>query len=143
MPNIFRGKAQVSGTVFVADVILYPWPESMDLNHEFQEDIIHDTSGGDAAWRSRNEMITGELGMVFVDQSSSSTAAHAAAGAAFFAPYAILTISTCAVVAWNTTWQVVSGASINQKNTDTAKGKFRLRRYVDSTQNTLAATIPS
>lgn len=129
----------MSGTVFAGDVILYPTPETMKANHEFEEDVVQDVVGQDTAWRSRNERIMGDLGMVLVGD----TFAHAAAGAAFFAPYAIITISTCACVLWNTTWQVISGSDISQQNTGTGKYNLKLRRYVDSTQNTLAAAIPA
>ena len=143
MANTFRGKAQVVGTAFTADVVLYPIANSLKQNHEFQEDIVPDTQGNDYAWRAYNEKYMGDVGLTLVDQSSSSTAAHAKAGGAFFAPYAILTISGCDLASWNTTWQIVSGADINQEATAVSKMNLKLRRYADSTQNTLAATIPS
>jgi len=141
MPNVFRGKAQVSGTDANGDfdIIVYPYNESQDMTHEFEEDVIQDPTGSDMAWRSRNEKIMGDIGVFFVGD----TVAHAKTGAAFFAPYAIMTVTNCAVAAWNTTWQYVSGSTINQKNNDTARGHLRFRRYVDATQNTLAATTPS
>jgi hypothetical protein len=141
MPNVFRGKAQVSGTDAVGnfDIIVYPVNETQRLTHEFEEDIVQDNTGSDMAWRSRNEKILGEIGVFFV----ADTVAHSKTGAAFFAPYAIMTVSNCAVAAWNTTWQLVSGSDIDQKNTDIARGHFRWRRYVDATQNTLAAAVPA
>ena len=143
MPTVFRGKAQVTGSLMVADVILYPTAESLDLDHDFEMDIVQDEGGDDQAWRSRNEKYNGDVGMVLVDKSSSSTIAHAQAGAAFFAPFAVLTISTCLVAAWNTTFVIMPGSKITQKNNDTGKIMFKLRRYADSTQNTLFATTPS
>ena len=142
MPQTFRGKAQVTGTAFACNVILYPWPETIRSTHEFEEDKIQNTIGDDYSWRARNEMIMGDLGMIFVDQSVSSTKANAQAGMAYFAPYAILTISGCDAAVYNTTWQVVSGSTMDQKNTDPAKGTFRIRRYTDAAQNALAATTP-
>lgn len=142
MANVFRGKAQVSGTKFLCDVILYPIAQSMKLTQNFEEDIVQDEQGADYAWRARNEKYEGDLGMILIDKSSTSLAANAKTGAAFLAPYAVLTISTCDVVAWNTTYQLVSGSDIDLQNTQTGKMSFKLRRYADSTQNTLAATTP-
>ncbi len=139
-----RGKAQVSGTAFVADVILYPIAQSLDLTQEFTEQIVEDEQGQDTAWRAYNEKYMGDIGMILIDKSAvgSTTASNAKSGAAFFAPLAIVTISTCDAAAWNTTFQIVSGSKIGNKNTETGTIAFKLRRYADSTQNTLAASTP-
>ena len=141
---VVRGKAQVSGiNGWTADVILYPSPTSVKLSHRFEESVVKDNLGYDCAWRGYNEMIEGDLEMILIDQTGSPTVAHAKAGAAFFAMFATVTISGCDVTALNTTYQVISGAEITLKNTDTGVISFKLRRYVDSTQNTLAVTTPS
>ena len=149
MPQTFRGKAQIAGllstdgTGIVFDVILYPMPQSMKLSQEFDEDVTQNDIGDDCAWRARNEKYMGDVGMKLMDKGATSTLAHAKTGAAFLSPYAIVTISNAAVAAWNTTWQVVSGGGIDQDNVKIGDISFRLRRYADSTQNTLAATTPS
>lgn len=143
MANTFRGKAQVVGTAFQATgVILYPIANSLKMGHEFQEDVITDEQGNDYAWRAYNEKINGDVGLILVDKSSTSLAANAKAGGVFLAPYTILTISGCDLASWNTTWQVISGSDINQEATQVSKMGYKLRRYVDSAQNTLAATTP-
>lgn len=143
MANTFRGKAQVVGTAFTCDVILYPIAKSLKATQNWEEDAVQDEQGNDTAWRARNEKIEGEVGMILIDKSAvgSTTAAHAKAGGAFLAPLAILTISTCDHAIWNTTWQLVSGSDI-ANDEGTGKMNYKLRRYVDSTQNTLAASTP-
>lgn len=150
MPQTFRGKAQIAGllslngtTPMLFDVILYPMPQSMKLSQEFDEDIVQDELGDDCAWRARNEKYMGDVSMKLMDKSVTSTLANAKTGAAFFSPYQIVTISNVAVAAWNTTWQIISGGGIDQDNTKVGDITFRLRRYANATQNTLAATIPT
>ena len=143
MANTFRGKAQVVGTAFAAvGVVLYPIANSLKAGHEFQEDIIPDEQGNDYAWRSYNEKIMGDVGLVLIDKSAVSTAANAKAGGVLLSPYTILTVSGCDLAIWNTTWQIVSGSDINQEATAVGKMTYKLRRYVDPTQNALAASIP-
>lgn len=150
MPQTSRGKATISGllsangtTPIVFDVILYPMPQSMKVQQEFDEEIVQDEIGDDCAWRARNEKYTGDVSMKLMDKGAVSTLANAKTGAAFKSPYTIITISNAAVAAWNTTWQIVSGGGIDQDNVKVGDITFRLRRYADPTQNTLAATIPS
>jgi hypothetical protein len=142
MPNTFRGKAQVAGSKFLADVILYPIANSLKLSQNWEEDMLKDEQGDDNSVRAHNEKYIGDLGMILVDKSSTSTAANAKAGAAFFAPLANVTISTCDVAAWNAVYQVESGSDISQENTQGGKIAFKLRRWADSTQNTLMTTTP-
>lgn len=146
MANTFRGKAQVagvSGTLTIDSVVLYALKENMKASHSFEEDIIKDEQGNDAAWRAYNEKYEGDIGMRLVHTGTPSTFADAEALAAFQTPYAIVTIADCDITAWNTTWQVVSGGDIGLTNTTAGSMTFKLRRYVDSTQNTLAATEPT
>jgi hypothetical protein len=146
MANTFRGKAQVagvSGTLTIAAVVLYALKENMKASHAFDEDIIKDEQGNDASWRAFNEKYDADIMMRLVHTNPTSTVAGAKALAAFQDPYAIVTISDCDLTEWNTTWQIVSGGEIGLTNTTAGTMSFKLRRYVDSTQNTLAATTPS
>ena len=148
MPQTFRGKAQIAGllssdgTAIVFDVILYPLPQSMKLSQEFDEDITQSEIGDDCAWRARNEKYMGDVSMKLMDKTNTSTIANAKTGAAFLSPYTVVTITKSAITAWNTTWQVISGGGIDQDNMKIGDISFRLRRYSDATQNTLAATTP-
>ena len=146
MANTFRGKAQVagvSGDLTVASVALYPLKESMKLSHAFDEDIIKDEQGNDASWRAFNEKYEGDIGMRLVMTGTPSTFAAAKALAAALTPYAIVTISGCDIAIWNTSFQVIPGSDVGLTNTTAGSMTWKLRRYKDSAQNTLATTEPS
>lgn len=139
MANVLRGKAQVHGVTAAFDVILYPIQQSIKATQNFDLDIAKDQNGDDAAWRTSNEMIDVDVGMKLLGD----TIAHAEAGAAFLAPLAVVTISTAKMAALNTTFCVMNGNEIDLGNTKIGDITFKLRRYVNSTQNTLFATTPS
>jgi hypothetical protein len=143
MANTFRGYAQIAGVsgVFTAPAAFYPLKESMKFSHAFEEDIIKDEQGNDAAWRAYNEKYEGDIGMrLVVTAPGAQTTVAAAALAAQLTPYQIVTISGCAIAAWNTSYQVVSGSDIGLTNTTAGSMSWKLRRYADSAQNVLATT---
>lgn len=145
MANTFRGYAQVagvSGTLTVAAVALYPLKESMKFSHSFDEDIIKDEGGNDAAWRAFNEKYEGDIGMRLVMTGSPSTFANAKALAASITPYATVAIAGCDISSWNTSYQIVPGSEVGLTNTTAGTMSYKLRRYVDTTQNALATTTP-
>lgn len=142
MAQTFRGRAQVEGVTNAIDVILKKTMQGMKLTQTFDEEINKDEHGNDCAWKANNEKYEGDLTMKLM-ATDTSTRAQVAAAAAFLSPYAVVTISTCEVTAWNTTYQVISGNEIDLGNTKVGDMTFKLRRYADSTQNTLAATTPS
>lgn len=142
MPNTFRGKAQVTGTKFVADIVLYPIANSLKLTQNWKEEIVEDEQGDDYAIRAHNEKWDGDLGMILVDKSSTSTLANAKAGAAFYAPLTSITVTTCDVAAWVGVFQVQAGSDLGQENTQAGKFGVKLRRWADSAQNTLLNTTP-
>jgi hypothetical protein len=142
MANTFVGKAQVAGSKFLADVILYPIANSLKLTHKWEEDKVKDEQGDDYSKRGHNEMYDGDIGMILVDKSSTSLAANAKSGGVFLAPYATVTISTCDLAIWNGAWTYEPDASIDQENTATGKMSYKLTRYANSTQNTLMTTTP-
>lgn len=134
-----RGKASVEGVVATIDVIVYPLAQSISLTQDFQEEIIQDEHGFDAAWLARNEKYEFEIGMKIVGD----TTAHAKSGGAFLSPLATVTISGCDLTVLNGAYQNVSGSKIDLGNNKVGDISFKLRRYADSTQNTLATTTPS
>ncbi len=134
-----RGKAAVSGCAATFDVILYPVQQSMKMSQEYEEEIVKDAVGQDSAWLARNERWMGDIAMKLLGD----TAAHAAAGAAFLAPLAVVTITASPVAAFNTTWQITNGSDIGLNNDKVGDINFKLRRYSDATQNTLAQTTPA
>jgi hypothetical protein len=139
MAQTFKGKASLSGNTASFDVILYPVQQSMRMSQHFDEEIVKDALGNDAAWIARNEKWEGDIAMKLLGDTN----AHAQAGAAFLAPLAVVTITNCLCTAWNSTWQIQPGADIALSNEKVGDISFKLRRYADSTQNTLAQTTPS
>lgn len=137
--QIFHGKAQVTGCAATFDVVLYPIQQTMKANHAFELDTTNDSDGQDCAWRTYNEKVDGDVAFKLLGD----TLAHAEAGAAFLAPLAVITISACKVALFNTTYCLMSGSDIDLANTKVGDMTFKLRRYVDPTQNILFATVPS
>lgn len=142
MPNTFRGKAQLTGSPVTVDVILYPIAQSVKLSHKWKENMVMDTIGDDYGVRAHNEMYDYDLGLIFVDQSASSTLANAKAGAAFLAPLTTMTISADDQSWVNGAWQYSPDSDIDRQNTETTKGAYKLRRWANSTQNTLMTSTP-
>jgi hypothetical protein len=148
MANTFLGKAQVagtSGTLTINAVALSPLKEGMDLNHEFEEDIIKDEQGNDAAWRAFNEKYMGDIKMRIVHTATdgTSTKANAKLLAAALVPYAIVRLTGCDIATWNNVnFQVISGGSIGLVNTSAGSMTYKLRRYTDPAQDTLAGHTP-
>ena len=147
MANTFRGRAQVAGVTgtLSAPGIFYPLKESMKFTHNFEEDIIKDEQGNDAAWRAFNEKFEGDIAMRLVVTGGTNTSAAAEALAAQLTPYQVVTIASCDIAFWNGAWQVMSGSDIGLTNTTAGSMSWKLRRYVDSGQNTQATTpfVPS
>lgn len=134
-----RGKAAVSGTTGTIDVVIYPVTQSANINHNFEEEIVKDVNGADAAWLARNVHKLAD----FKFKALGDTAAHAAAGLTFIAPFATVTLSGFTCAEFNTTWQNISGASIDLNNTSVADFATKFRCYTDATQNTLSQTTPA
>jgi len=144
MANTFRGYAQIAGVsgVLSAPAAIYPLKENMKYAQNFEEDIIKDEQGNDAAWRAFNEKYEGDIGMrLVVTTGGTQSTAGVQALVAALTPYQIVTISGCAVTAWNTTWQVISGGDVGMTNTTAGTMSWKLRRYANVTQNALAATV--
>lgn len=134
-----RGKASVEGIPGSIDVIVYPVSQTGKMTQNFEEEIIKDTHGFDAAWLARNEHQTFDLAMKLLGD----TQAHAITGGAFLAPYATVTLSGFDLTILNGAYQNLTGSDIDLGNTKVGDISFKLRKYADSTQNTLATTTPS
>lgn len=135
---VFRGKAALEGIVGTFDVILYPVAQTGKLTQNFEEEIVKDVHGFDAAWLARNEHHMFDVGMKLLGP----TATNAAAGAAFLAPFATVTLSGFTAGLFNAAYQLVSGGDIDLGNTKVGDINFKLRKYADATQNTSAVTTP-
>lgn len=140
MPTpIQRGKAAVSGIAGTLTVYIYPVAQSANLNYNFDEEIVKDVNGSDVSWLARNSHKLAD----FKFKALGDTAAHAATGLAFVAPFATITLSGFDSAEFNTTWQNISGSSIDLNNTSVADFSAKFRAYTDGTQNTLSQTTPA
>lgn len=136
---VFRGKAAVEGIAGTFDVITYPVAQTGKLTQNFEEEIVKDVHGFDGAWLARNEHELFDVGMKILGD----TAAHAATGGAFLAPFATVTLSGFTLTVLNGAYQLVSGGDIDLGNTKVGDISFKLRKYADSTQNTAATSTPT
>lgn len=134
-----RGKAVVEGVDGALDVVVYPVQQSAKTNQNWEEEIVKDEGGFDYAWLSRNLHYLNDHAFKLVGD----TAAHAATGGAFLAPYATVTLSGFDLAQINGTYQNISGAEIDLGNTKVGDLMLKLRKYGDSTQNTLSQTTPT
>jgi len=134
-----RGKANVEGIAGTIDVIVYPVAQTGDMEMNFEEEIIKDVRGFDTAWLARNNHYLSN----FAFKLLGDTAAHAAAGGVFLAPFATVTLSGFDLAAFNGTYQNISGQKIDLGNTKVSDLNTKFRQYDDSTQNTLSQTTPS
>ena len=135
----YRGQAQLAGIPGTFDVILYKVQQRGNLTHNFELKTAQDEYGQDAAWRATNEYVDGDWEMKLIGD----TKAHVKTGAAFLAPLAVITLSGFDLTWLNTTFCHMSGSGINLMNDDIATNGIKMRRYVNSTQNTAFATTPS
>ena len=140
MPSpIQRGKAAISGVAGSLDLYVYPVAQSANVNHNFEEEVVKDVNGFDTAWLARNTHKLAD----FKFKALGTNAATAATGLTFVAPFATVTLTLFASTEFNTTWQNISGASIDLNNTSVADFSVKFRCYTDATQNTLSQTTPA
>jgi hypothetical protein len=133
-----RGKAVVEGTAGAFDLIVYPITQKGDLEANWEEEIVKDVHGGDAAWLARNLHYLANFSFKVVGDS----AANAKAGAAIIAPLATVTLSAFDIAAFNGVYQNMSGQKIDLSNVTVADMSTKFRRYDDAAQAALAATVP-
>jgi|SRR5581483_8385834 len=134
-----RGKASVEGIPGTFDVIIYPVQQTGKLTQNFEEEIIKDVHGFDTAWLARNEHEMFDVAMKLLGD----TQAHAIAGGAFLAPLSTVNLSGFDLAVLNGAYQVTPGGDVDLANTKVGDITFKLRKYADQTQNTLANTTPA
>jgi hypothetical protein len=134
-----RGKANVDGIRGTIDLVVYPVAQSGKASQNWEEEIVKDASGFDAAWLARNHHYLNDFSFKLLGD----TAAHAEGGAAFIAPLATVVLSAFEVAQFNGSYQNVSGAEIDLGNTKVGDFMLKFRRYADSAQNTTAISTPS
>jgi len=136
--EIKRGKASVTGIVGTFTVILYPVAQSGTLAQTYEEEIVKDEKGFDAAWVARNLHYLAD----FKFKMLGDTVAHAT-GVTMIAPFATVTLSAFTLSDFNGSYQNISGQQIDLNNTSVADYATKFRKYDDSTQNTAALATPS
>lgn len=109
-------------------------PQTANATQNFEEKVTKDATGSDANWTSTNEHYVIKIKFV----PSGATRAAAGAVAAFVNPLAKVTLANFRVSAFNGDHQNMSGATIDLGNEKNCEMDLTLRRYADSTQNTLA-----
>lgn len=155
-----RGKATVNGVPGTFNVILYPIQQKYGMTQSWEEETGMDVSGGIAWLLARNEKGDLDLGVKFVDKSSvtllanaiipistaSSGLANSTLGQPFLAPYASVTISGVVsaggMAAIEGLYQCISGTKFDAEGNKVSDGDYKLRKWADSTQNTLLNTVP-
>lgn len=133
-----RGLASVTGIVGSIDLVVYPVAQSATSTQNWDEEVIKDATGFDAAWIARNLHYLAD----FKFKMLGDTAAHAK-GVTFLAAFATVTLSGFDLSDINGTYQNISGAQIDLNNTSVADFATKFRKYGDSTQNTSSQTTPS
>ncbi len=136
---IKRGKANIAGIVGAIDLVIYPVAQKGKTTQQWEEEIVKDVQGFDAAWLARNEHRL----MDFSFKLLGDTAAHAATGGAFIAALATVALSGFDLTEFNGSYQNISGSDIDLENTRVGDFSTKFRKYADSTQATASITTPS
>lgn len=136
---IKRGKASIEGVAGAIDLVVYPVKQTVRHSQNWEEEIVKDERGFDAAWLSRNHHKLMDAAFKLLG----ATAANAASGGAFIAPLATVVLTAFDLTEMNGSYQNISGAEIDLGNTKVGDFMLKFRKYDDSTQNTAAITTPS
>lgn len=149
----------VEGIAGSFDAILYSLPQTGKITQNFDEEIIKDQHGYDLAWLFRNEHVTGDFGLKVIGDThahalvpatavsptggTTAGAVISSAGQPFITPGSQITFTGFDLTVFNGVFQVLSGGDIDIANTKVADLAVKVRKYADSGQQTLAATIPT
>ena len=98
-----------------------------------------DQHGADTAWLARNQHLLADVGMKVVGSSTAAISGQTWP----LAPYTVVTLSGFVFSALNGAYQYLTGADLNLNFDKVTDATFKLRRYINSAQNTLANTTPS
>ena len=149
MDNVtFRGQASVEGCAGSFSVIVW-LPQTVKAADNFEEEIIKDQHGFDCAWLARNQHLLLDVAMKVVGLNGAAKASLLAQSVPL-SPLTIITLSNFVFATdydnnggLNGTYQYMSGADLNLSFDKVSEATFKLRKYVDPTQNSLAATTPN
>ena len=162
---LFRGKAVIEGAPGTYDVLASassatPFNNSVKATQQWEDEILKDNHGFDAAWLMRNEHETVDIALYIVTDTvahldtpmaavsysaGTAGAALSALGFPFLKAGAVLTLSgfQTGAAALNGVFRLLSGSDITLTNTGAAKYTLKLLKYADSGQQTAVATAPT
>ena len=130
------------------DVIVW-LPQTGRFGDNFEEEIIHDQHGFDAAWLARNQHLLADIGMKVVGMNGAAKASLTAQNFPLV-PLATVTLSNFVFGTdpsgsggLNGTYQYMPGADLSLTFDKVNEATFKLRKYLNTTQNANAATTPS
>jgi hypothetical protein len=149
MANVFfKGNASVEGISGSFDVIVW-LPQTGRFADNFEEETVKDQHGYDTAWLARNQHLLADVGMKVVGMNSATKASLLAQN------YPLLPLTTVTLSGFlfatdpngsgglNGQYQYMSGADLNLSFDKVTESTFKLRKYMNTTQNALANTTPS
>lgn len=154
-----RGKANVAGVSGTIDVMVYPIGQTLKAVQDFELETGKDVQGFDAWLLARNEHSNVDLGIAFI----ADTAAHSiipvvapgsgpggisTLGQPFLTPLCTINLSGFETSSLNFAgldgaYIMISGSDLDEANTKVAEGHYKIRKYADSTQNTLLTSAPA
>lgn len=150
---VFRGLAAVEGVAGTFDAILFAVTQTLKGTQNFEEEVIKDVHGYDAAWLFRNENASLDAMLKLMGDSAadakipatavSTTAIISALGQPFLSPGTVITLSGFTLSALNGVWQLISGGDFDLANTKVGEITLKARKYANSNQEAAIANIPS
>ena len=135
---IKKGLASVTGIVGTIDLVVYAVQQTGTVTQNWEQEVIKDVGGFDAAWISRNLHVLAD----FKFKVLGDTAAHAKS-TTFIAPLATVTLTQFDLADVNGTYQNQSGAQIDLSNVSVADFATKFLKYSDAAQNTASQTTPA
>ena len=152
--EIYRGKAVVAGIPGSFDSLLYALQQTGKATQNYEEEIIKDVHGNDAAWVARNEHLTTDFSLKLVADTVAHAQSPVAAvtgtnttisglGQPFLSPLSCVSLGGFVLAGFNGLYQIVSGNDVDLNNTKVGDLNFKLRRYADATQNASITASPT
>jgi len=140
----------VAGVAGAFDVLVYVTQQTLDGMQHWDEQVGKDVNGADQWWLARNEHMETDVKVEFVATTNELAATPVTTGSVLSAlgqpltgPLQAVTLSGFLLASLNGVYQMMTGTKFDIKNVGVAEATYKLRRYADPTQNTLANTIPT
>lgn len=146
-----KGKGVVAGFPGTFDVMIYVTQQKGDITQHFDESSGKDVLGFTQWLNGRDERAEMEIDIEFIGATnenaqapmSTSSGVLSTLGQPLLSPFEAVTLSTFTMAALNGVWQTMPGCKFDMENISIGKGRYKLRRWADSTQNTLLNQTPT